>query len=349
MSFVEQEDVYAIAEWYIRDLIPTLTPDKQIVVEFQRLSYHDAIQTYGSDKPDLRFDSKMIELTQVFVDSELEFLATAPCIKAIILHQLPTRKQIDILTDIVKQVGLWWLSYIQVKDGEITGSIATKLTDLEKTTILTQTYAQSGDTVFLLVGENALVCKSGDKLRNASRDMFELVDHNHLGFIWIEDFPFFEQDESKASGLEFAHNPFSNIKWGCDTVNNPSLSPMDRQTTQYDLTCNGYEILSWSIRNHDPEVLLKVFQTAGYVLEDIKKRFGTMYEALQYGCPPHGGFAFWFDRLMMILRDESNIRECYAFPKSARAQDVMMWAPSYIAPEELKVLGVSAIVIDQNS
>lgn len=118
---------------------------------------------------------------------------------------------------------------------------------------------------------------------------------------------------------------------------------MERQTTQYDLTCNGYEILSGSIRNHDPEVLLRVFETAGYKLEDIKRRFGTMYEALQYGCPPHGGFAFGFDRLMMILRDEPNIRECYAFPKSGRAQDLMMGAPSVIDPQELRISGVQTI------
>ncbi len=351
MSFVEQEDVYAVAEWYIRDLIPTVVPHKQIVVDFHRLSYADAMETYGSDKPDLRFDSKMIEVTEVFASSELDFLRTAPCIKAVVLHDLSTRKQIDALTEVVKLAGLWWLAYIQLKTSptlptsegvEITWSIANKLTENEKETILTTTYAQSGDTVFFLVGERSVVCKSGDKLRNACRDMFGLVDTTHLGFIWIEDFPFFEEDPTKASWLEFAHNPFSNIQWGREAVN--TLPSIERQTTQYDLTCNGYEILSWSIRNHDPEVLLKVFETAGYALDDIKKRFGTMYEALQYGCPPHGGFAFWFDRLMMILRDEQNIRECYAFPKSGRAQDAMMNAPSTIDPEELKVLGVKTLV-----
>jgi aspartyl-tRNA synthetase len=171
--------------------------------------------------------------------------------------------------------------------------------------------------------------------------MFGLVDSSHLWFVWIEDFPFFEEDSTKASGLEFAHNPFSNIKWGRETVSH--VPPLERQTTQYDLTCNGYEILSGSIRNHDPEVLLKAFETAGYALDDIKRRFGTMYEALQYGCPPHGWFAFGFDRLMMILRDESNIRECYAFPKSGRAQDTMMNAPSIIAPEELKIVGIKVL------
>ena len=341
MSFVEKEDVYAIAESYIRDLIPAVTPHKQIIVDFTRLSYADVIETYGSDKPDLRFDSKMIELTEVFAWSELDFLRTASCIKGIVLHQLPTCKEIDVLTEVVKQAGLWWLAYIQIKDDGITWSIAGKLIESEKETILTTTSAQSGDTVFFLVGERAVVCKSGDKLRNACRDTFGLVDHTHLGFVWIEDFPFFEEDDSKPSGLEFAHNPFSNIKWGRETVN--TVAPMERQTTQYDLTCNGYEILSGSIRNHDPEVLLKVFETAGYALDDIKKRFGTMYEALQYGCPPHGGFAFWFDRLMMILRDEPNIRECYAFPKSGRAQDAMMNAPSLIDPEELKILWVKVL------
>jgi aspartyl-tRNA synthetase len=342
MSFVEQQDVYAIAESYIRDLIPTVTPHKQIVVDFHKLSYVDAMETYWSDKPDLRFDSKMIEVTSLFALSELDFLRTAPCIKAVVLHQLPTRKEIDTLTEVVKQAGLWWLAYIQIKDDGITGSIAGKLTEIEKETILTTTYAQSWDTIFFLVGEKKHVLKSWDKLRSTCRDMFALIDTTHLGFVWIEDFPFFEEDESKASGLEFAHNPFSNIKWGRETVKN--TLPMERQTTQYDLTCNWYEILSGSIRNHDPEILLKVFETAWYALDDIKKRFWTMYEALQYGCPPHGGFAFWFDRLMMILRDEPNIRECYAFPKSGRAQDVMMNAPSVIDPEELKVLGVKTLV-----
>lgn len=140
------------------------------------------------------------------------------------------------------------------------------------------------------MGDKKTVLKAGDKLRNACRDTFSLVNTNHLGFVWIEDFPFFEEDESKPNGLEFGHNPFSYIKGGRETVEN--VQPLERQTTQYDLTCNGYEILSGSIRNHDPEILVKVFETAGYTIDDIKKRFGTMYEAFQYGCPPHGGFAF---------------------------------------------------------
>lgn len=341
MSFVEQQDVYTVAEWYIRDLVQSVTPHKQIVVDFQRLTYDDALERYGSDKPDLRFDSQMIDVTSVFAHSELDFLRTAPVVKAIVLHQLPTRKEIDQLTEVVKWAGLWWLAYIQFKDDGISWSIASKLTEQEKQDIQTITQVQMSETVFFLVWEKKTVLKAGDKLRNACRDMFGLVDSTHLGFVWIEDFPFFEEDDTKPSGVEFAHNPFSNIKWGRETVQN--VSPMERQTTQYDLTCNGYEILSGSIRNHDPEVLLKVFQTAGYELDDIKRRFGTMYEALQYGCPPHGGFAFWFDRLMMILRDEPNIRECYAFPKSGRAQDVMMNAPSFIDPEELKVLGVKTL------
>lgn len=341
MSFVEQEDIYKVVEDFSRDLVATMTPEKQIIIDFQRLSYHDALEQYGSDKPDLRFDSKMIEVTELFTGSELSFLASAPCIKVLVLHELPTRKQIDSLTEVVKQAWLGGLAYLQVKDDEITWSIATKLKDTEKENILTTTHAQSGDTIFFLVGEKTTVLKSGDKLRIACRDIFELVNHDHLWFVWIEDFPFFEVDEKSTTGLEFAHNPFSNIKWGQETVN--TLPPLERQTTQYDLTCNGYEILSGSLRNHDPEVLVKAFEAAGYSLEHIKEKFGTMYEALQYGCPPHGGFAFGFDRLMMILRNETNIRECYAFPKSGRAQDVMMNAPSIIDIDELHGLSLALL------
>ena len=344
MSFVEQEDVYTVAESYSRDLVEYLVPHKEIIVDFTRLSYHDALERYGSDKPDLRFDSQMIEVTSLFANSELEFLSSAPSVKAIVLHQLPTRKEIDALTEVVKIAGLGGLAYIQIKEDGISGSIAGKLTEDEKQTLLTETHAQVWETVFFLVGKKTTVLKAGDKLRNACRDMFWLVHNNHLWFVWIEDFPFFEEDESKPNGLEFGHNPFSYIKGGRETVEN--LQPLERQTTQYDLTCNGYEILSGSIRNHDPEILVKVFETAWYTIDDIKKRFGTMYEAFQYGCPPHGGFAFWFDRLMMILRDEPNIRECYAFPKSGRAQDLMMNAPSTIDPEELKVLSIATTVTE---
>lgn len=341
MSFVEQEDVYAVAQAYIRDLVEKLVPHKEIVIDFERLSYTDAMEQYGSDKPDLRFDARMIEATERFAHSELDFLRTASCVKAMLIHELPTRKQIDALTEVVKQAGLGGLAYVQLKADGRSGSIANKLTEAEKQHIQTAMNVQEGETVFFLVAERPVVLKAGDKLRQALRDMFDLVHANHLGFVWIEDFPFFEVDETKPTGLEFGHNPFSYIKGGRETI--ATQQPLEWQTTQYDLTCNGYEILSGSIRNHDPEVLLKVFETAGYTIEDIKNRFGTMYEAFQYGCPPHGGFAFGFDRLMMILRDESNIRECYAFPKSGRAQDVMMNAPSSIDPHELRIVGVQVV------
>ena len=338
MSFVEKEDVYTVAEWYIRDMTSQMVPHKTIQIDFVRLSYADAMDTYGSDKPDLRFDCKMIDVKDIFGSSELDFLRTAVSVKAIKLWSHPTRKELDALTKFVQNIGLGWLAYIQIKEDTISGSIANKMSQQEKDLIVESMWGAVWDTIFLLVWDQKTVVSVWAKFRNHLRDTFDLVDKDALGFVWIEDFPFFEEDETKPSGLEFAHNPFSNIKWGHETVD--TLPPLERETTQYDLTCNWYEILSGSIRNHNPDVLLKAFEAAGYELQDIKKRFWTMYEALQYWCPPHGWFAFGFDRLMMILRDEPNIRECYAFPKSGRAQDLMMWAPSNVDPKELDILGL---------
>jgi aspartyl-tRNA synthetase len=185
-----------------------------------------------------------------------------------------------------------------------------------------------------------LVAKVLNTLRLHLRDQHNLVSDNDLAFVWITDFPFYEYDEATDSyGL--GHNPFSHVVGGLDALDTDDLGSV--QTNQYDMVLNGFEILSGSIRNHDPKVLVRVFEKIGLTENDVKSKFGAMYEAFQYGCPPHGGFAFGFDRLMMILLDEPNIRECYAFPKSGRAEDVMMGAPAQVHKSELKDLHIATI------
>lgn len=190
--------------------------------------------------------------------------------------------------------------------------------------------------IFFGAGERKLVNKVLGKVRLSIRDTFGLVDKDDIAFCWVTDFPMFEQKDDGT--IDFEHNPFSMPHGGVKAFETDDL--MNVYGMQYDLACNGYEILSGSIRNHDLRALVKAFEIVGRNEEEVKTRFGAMYEAFQYGVPPHGGFAFGFDRLMMILCEETNIREVYAFPKSGKAEDTMMSAPSTIDEKELRELHI---------
>lgn len=346
MSFVEQEDIYKVVQWFVTDFVTNLTPNKKIKVHFERIAYHTAIDTYGSDKPDLRFGMKFVEMTQDFANSGFSVFAdtvkAGGTIKAMKIDRVLTRKEIDALTEIAKQAGAKWLAYITFT-AEANGGIAKFFSEAELQSIQAKTGATTDNTVVFVADTYKVVTKSLDVVRRAIRDMFQLVDKDDLAFCFIEDFPFFE--ETDDGGLDFAHNPFSFVKWGMQSLT--TLKPMELETTQYDLVCNGFEIMSGSIRNHDPEVMLKVFEMAGLGIEQIKNKFGAMYEAFQYSPPPHGGFAIGCDRFMMILKDEENIRECYAFPKSGRAQDLLMNAPGEVDEKQLDELHIQLKKIDK--
>ncbi|MDD3120730.1 MAG: aspartate--tRNA ligase, partial [Candidatus Gracilibacteria bacterium] len=194
-----------------------------------------------------------------------------------------------------------------------------------------------GDMIFFGAGEHKTVTKVLGVVRTALRDKYNLVSKDELSFVWVLDFPLFEMDEQTGK-LDFCHNPFSMPQGGLEAL--IKEDPLTIRASQYDLACNGYEILSGAIRNHDIPTLLKSFEMVGRGEEEIKAKFGSMYNAFQYGAPPHGGFAIGFDRFMMILADEHNIREIYAFPKNGKAEDAMMNAPSFVDEEQLVELGV---------
>jgi len=363
MSFVEQDDVHAVAQGYISTLIPTLS-DKTITSPVERLPflvdvvlagshphfpkipYTISMELFGSDKPDLRFDCHLVDVTALFYNSEASFISTPlanwALFKAICLKSnLPTRKELDAMTEVAKQAGAGWLPYLQLDSEWLRWSIA-KFVDADTLKKLQEaTGFAEGDTLLFVLGNPYEVAKVGNKLRLHCRDHYQLVDMNELSFAWIVNFPFFEMnDEGK---LDFAHNPFSMVSWwvsALQAVIEQWADPTQIMSEQYDMVCNGYEILSWSIRNHHPDVLVKAFEFVGKSEADVKAKFWAMYEAFQYGCPPHGGFAFGFDRLLMILKDEPNIREIYAFPKSWRAEDVMMGAPSFVDEEQLDELSL---------
>ena len=344
MSFVDQDDVYAVVEWYLNDLIPTLSPHKKITVAFKRLKHRDAIDQYGSDKPDLRFDMPLVEMTQDFANSGFsvfkDTVANGWTIKAMKFeNKILTRKEADELTEEVKKNKAKWLAYIHFDTEGVKWSIAKFLSPEELKIITTKTWAKEGDTILFVADIYAVVTTALGRLRTYIRDKYLTIDKDNLAFCWIEDFPLFEMDDTGK--LDFCHNPFSIVKWWAEALKNPNK--LEIYSEQYDLSCNGYEILSGSIRNHDPELLLEAFTMVGRGEEEIKQKFGAMYEAFQFGPPPHGGFAIGFDRLLMILKDEENIREIYAFPKSGRAQDVMMGAPSFVDQIQLDELGIKIV------
>lgn len=346
MSFVEQEDIYKVVQWFVTDFVAELATNKKIVVNFARIAYPVAIDTYGTDKPDLRFGMPFVEMTQDFANSGFSVFAdtvkAGGTIKAMKVDRVLTRKEIDSLTETAKKSGAKWLAYITFT-ADANGGIAKFFSEAELQNIQAKTGATTDNTVVFVADTYKVVTKSLDVVRRAIRDMFQLVDKDDLAFCFIEDFPFFE--ETDDGGLEFAHNPFSFVKWGMQSLT--TLQPMELETTQYDLVCNGFEIMSGSIRNHDPEVMLKVFEMAWLGIEQIKNKFGAMYEAFQYSPPPHGGFAIGCDRFMMILKDEENIRECYAFPKSGRAQDLLMNAPGEVDEKQLDELHIQLKKIDK--
>jgi len=350
MSFVEQEDVYKVVESYITDLINNIVPNKNISWTFQKIEYNEAIDRYGSDKPDLRFDMHFEDLTEDFKDSWFGVFKSVAngggTIKWMkVTWKLLSRKEIDQRTKYAQELWAKWLAYMSLTEELRQGSIVKFFSEDELKTIKDKLDVQLGDTVLFVADQYDTVVKVLGKLRNEMRDKYELVNKDELGFVRIEDFPMFELNEDKWWKLDFAHNPFSYIKWWIEALEN--TDPMELETTQYDLACNGFEILSGSIRNHDQEVLLKVFQMAGMWEEDIKREFGAMYEAFKYGPPPHGGFAIGFDRFMMILIDEENIRECYAFPKSGKAEDVMMGAPAEVKADQLDELNIELKEIEK--
>lgn len=348
MSFVEQEDVFKIAEWYIHDLIPTLVPQKTITVDFKRLSYADAIDLYGSDKPDLRFGMEFVDVSEVVSKSTFGVFTDAVTawqkVKALRLEwQTMSRKEFDELTEIAKRGGANWLPYL-VWDAEwLKGSISKFFDEETAKALAEKVWAKVWDIVFFAAGEPASAGKALNVVRLFLRDKYKLVDQNHLAFVWITNFPFYEMNDEWK--LDFAHNPFSHITGGVQALE--SQDPLHLVSEQYDMVCNGYEILSGSIRNHDAEVLIKAFEKVGKWEKEVKDKFGAMYEAFQFGAPPHGWFAFGFDRLLMILKDEENIREIYAFPKSGRAEDVMMWAPSFLDEAQLTEMHIKPLDTDK--
>ena len=308
-----------------------------------RISYRDAMETYGSDKPDLRFGMELIELTNVFSETEFGVFKNAECIKAICVKNGASlsRKQIDNFTNIAKSEGAGGLAYITYQDGEAKSPIAKFLSEKELADIQQKTGAVDGDAVFFGADSRSVVNAVLGRLRNEFASHFNLKDSSVVAFAWIIDFPFYEWDE-RSKKLDFGHNPFSMPKGGLQALESAETDAekLSIVADQFDMVMNGYEICSGGVRNHNPAVLYKVFGLLGFSEAYVEEKFGAMLGAFKYGAPPHAGCAFGVDRILMELTDEQNVRETLAFPKNGSGVDVMMNSPSIVDPAQLRELGL---------
>ena len=308
-----------------------------------RISYRDAMETYGSDKPDLRFGMELIELTDVFSETEFGVFKNAECVKAICVKNGASlsRKQIDNFTNIAKSEGAGGLAYITYQDGEAKSPIAKFLSERELADIQQKTGAIDGDAVFFGADSRSVVNTVLGRLRNEFASHFNLKDQSVVAFAWIIDFPFYEWDD-RSKKLDFGHNPFSMPKGGLQALESAETDAekLSIVADQFDMVMNGYEICSGGVRNHNPAVLYKVFGLLGFSESYVEEKFGAMLGAFKYGAPPHAGCAFGVDRILMELTDEQNVRETLAFPKNGSGVDVMMDSPSTVDPAQLRELGL---------
>jgi len=346
MSFVNQEDVFETVEPLLREVFENFSQNMTVNEKFPRISFADAIQKYGTDKPDLRVEIELDDITEVFVDSGFKIFADQISkndktkVWAIPSKDGGSRAFCDKMNKWAIEEGQPGLGYIFFKDGKGSGPIAKNIGD-EKTELIKNKYSlDNGDSIFFVCGIPNNFLDFISKARVKIGNELGLIKKDAFEFCWIVDFPMFEYNE-ELKKIDFSHNPFSMPQGGLEVLNN--VDPLEIKAFQYDIVCNGIELSSGAIRNHRQDILLKAFEIAGYDIEEIKSRFGAMYNAFGYGAPPHGGIAPGIDRIVMLIAGVENIREVIAFPMNQQAQDLMMNAPSEISSDQLKELGIKII------
>ena len=338
MAFATQEEVLDVCEDVIYDTFKTFSDKKISPKPFRRITYKDAMMTYGSDKPDLRNPLIICDLTDFFADVDFPAFKGKP-VRGIVANCFGKSKK--FFEDSLKyatspEVGLGGLGYITLKDGVFAGPIAKFLSDDKKAEIINLTGVKENETLFFICDDkkNDTEKKAG-LIRTwlAKKEQLDLINEDAFEFCFVVDFPMYEIDEETGETI-FTHNPFSMPQGGMDALLNKE--PTDILAYQYDLVGNGIELASGAVRNHDIDVMKKAFEIAGYPEEELKKRFNALYTAFQYGAPPHAGMAPGIDRMVMLLTDEEKILDVIAFPLNGNAQDLLLGAPSEVTNQQLE-------------
>ena len=351
MSFVTQQDVFDTIQPVLRSVFEDFGGGRTVDTEWPQISYRDAALWYGSDKPDLRNPIKMQRVSDHFRGSGFAIFAKLLEQEGTEIRAIPapgggSRKFCDRMNAFAQKEGLPGMGYIFWRSGEngmeAAGPLAKNIGPERTEAIRQQLGLDVGDAAFFLGGKPKTFEAVAGRARNVIGEELNLTDKNRFAFAWIVDFPIYEQD-TETGKIDFEHNPFSMPQGGMEALEGDPLAVLGYQ---YDLSCNGYELVSGAIRNHKPEIMFKAFEIAGYDESEVRKKFGGMVNAFQFGAPPHGGCAAVIDRIVMLLADEANIREVIMFPMNQRAEDLMMDAPSQPMADQLMELNLRVIPQD---
>ena len=340
MAFAEQEDVFEVAETVIYNTFKEFTGKEISKPPFARIPFEESMLKYGTDKPDLRNPLVIKELSDLFVDSDFKPFCNK-CVRGIRVPQMASQSKSffknmeDFATT---EVGMKGLGYFKVEEGEnggfkYNGPIDKFLDDAQRKELAERCELEVGDVLYFIADSKTNAPKFAGQIRTEVAKRMNLIDESSFKFCFIVDFPMYELN-TETNKIDFTHNPFSMPQGGMDALLNKD--PLDIYAYQYDIVCNGVELSSGAVRNHNPDIMKKAFEIAGYGEEDVKAKFGALYNAFQFGAPPHAGMAPGVDRMIMLIAEEETIRDVIAFPLNGNAQDVMMGAPGEVTEQQLR-------------
>ncbi|MBP3461082.1 MAG: aspartate--tRNA ligase [Bacilli bacterium] len=336
MSFVDQEDVYNVGEEIFYDTFTKFSEKEVSPRPFRRISYNEAMELYGTDKPDLRNPLTIIDLSEIFVESEFKPFKGVT-VKGIKVDDIANKSNswFNEVVDYAKTIGMPGIGYLSIlEDMSFKGPIDKFLTEEDKKALIEKAGLKANSVIFFIADRNKkLAIKNAGLIRTYLGNKLELIDKNKFEFCIVNDFPMFEYNEEE-NRYDFGHNPFSMPQGGIEALNKDNLE--DIKAYQFDFVCNGYEMASGAVRNHDVECLEKAFSLVGYDSDVVKERFGALYNAFQFGAPPHAGMAPGIERMLMLLKDETNLREVITFPALASGEDKMMGSPSVVDEKQLR-------------
>ncbi|QNM06196.1 aspartate--tRNA ligase [Qiania dongpingensis] len=335
MSFATQEDVFRVGEEVLTGAFKEFAPEGYEITEapYPVISYKQAMLEFGTDKPDLRNPLRILDVTEFFQGCTFKPFHKKT-VRAIKVHAKLSKGFHEKLLKFAQSIGMGGLGYLEVKeDMSYKGPIDKFIPDEKKTELAELAGLAADDVIFFVADNEERAAKYAGQIRNELGERLELIEKKAYRFCYVNDFPMFELDE-ETKKVGFTHNPFSMPQGGLEALN--TKDPLDILAYQYDIVCNGVELSSGAVRNHDMDVMVKAFEIAGYDEETLKNKFGALYSAFQFGAPPHAGMAPGVDRMIMLLRNEENIREVIAFPMSGTAQDLMCGAPGEVTEQQLR-------------
>ena len=336
MSYATQEDVFSAIEPVIYNTFSKFSTKKIAKYPFPRIAYKESILKYGTDKPDLRNPLYIIDLSEFFKQCTFKLFINTT-VRAIKVNKHLSKGFHEKMLEYAMSLGMPGLGYLEVQeDMSLKGPIDKFIpVDLKKELIKIADL-KSEDTIFFIANNEKRAAELAGQIRTELGKRLELIDENSFQFAWIVDFPMYELEEDEK--ITFCHNPFSMPQGGMEALF--TKNPLEILAYQYDIVCNGIELSSGAVRNHDPEIMVKAFEIAGYTKKDIEEKFSALFNAFQYGAPPHAGIAPGVDRMLMLLTDAENIREVIAFPMNSKAEDLMMGAPGFVTKEQLRELNI---------